>query len=201
MNTNMNIRIARLTDAPQLVAIYAPYVQKTVITFEYNVPSVQEFRERMAKTLTKYPYLVAEKAGTIVGYAYVGPFKERSAYDWAVETSIYVDTNARHEGIGGQLYHALEEICQLMGITNLNACIGYPRQDEDQYLTKNSAEFHAHLGYQMVGEFHNCGYKFHRWYDMVWMEKMIGHHPNNPAPVKNFNDLRDQVTALLHSKS
>lgn len=195
MSSDVKIRVARLTDAPRLVAIYAPYVKKTVISFEYDVPSVDEFRGRMADTLKKYPYIVAMVDGQIMGYAYVSPFKGRHAYDWAVETSIYVASDERHHGLGRKLYEALEGICKLMGILNMNACIGYPRK-EDQYLTKNSAEFHAHMGYRRVGEFTKCGYKFGRWYDMVWMEKIIGDHLDQPAPLKNFNDVRDQLSSI-----
>lgn len=199
MNANITIRVAKLTDAPRLAAIYAPYVEKTAITFEYHVPSVEDFRGRMANTLKDYPYLVAEKNGQIIGYAYVGPFNGREAYQWAVETSIYVDTADRHAGVGGRLYQALENICKLMGITNLNACIGYPK-GTDKYLTTNSADFHHHIGYQLVGKFHDCGYKFNRWYDMIWMEKIIGKHPAAPGPVKNFNEIRPLLASKLGIK-
>lgn len=199
MSDEVIIRNAELSDAPRLVEIYAPYIEKTVITFEYKVPSVQEFRQRMANTMTTYPYLVAERDGQVVGYAYIGHFVGREAYDWAAETSIYVDSNARHGGIGGKLYAALEKICQMMGILNLNACIGYPHGGkDDKYLTKNSQQFHQHLGYKLVGEFHDCGYKFGRWYDMIWMEKMIGKHTEKPEPVKNYNDVRAEVRATLN---
>lgn len=201
MSNQILIRNAKLSDAPRLVEIYAPYVKKTVITFEDHVPTVAEFRQRMANTMTTYPYLVAEHDGQVVGYAYVGHFVGRAAYDWAAETSIYVATDSRHGGIGGQLYATLEKICQLMGILNLNACIGYPRGGkDDQYLTKNSAQFHHHLGYQLVGEFHDCGYKFGRWYDMIWMEKLIGDHPDHPAAVKNYNEIKEAVNQKLGLK-
>ncbi|WP_373842685.1 N-acetyltransferase family protein [Limosilactobacillus sp.] len=190
MAKNVTIRVARLTDAPRLVEIYAPYVKKTVITFEYTVPTVDDFRQRMANTLVKYPYIVVEQGNQVVGYAYVGPFVGRKAYDWSVETSIYIDPECRHNGIGGQLYAALEKILKEMGILNLNACIGYPVGKDDKYLTKNSAQFHRHLGYRLVGEFHRCGYKFNCWYDMIWMEKMLGDHPQIAQPIKNFNDVR-----------
>lgn len=188
MDKQISLRVAKLTDAERLVDIYAPYVQKTAITFEDVVPSVDEFRHRIANTLCTYPYLVAESNGKILGYAYVGRFGERKAYDWAVETSIYVAPDARHTGIGGRLYAAIEKICQLMGITNLYACIAYPTA-KDPYLTPNSVEFHHHLGYRKVGEFRSCGSKFGRWYDMVWMEKMLAKHETTPTPVKNFNQL------------
>ena len=166
MDLKIRIRPAKPEDAEKLLAIYAPYVEKTAITFEYEVPTVEEFRERIHNTLKKYPYLVAEQGGEPVGYAYVGPFHDRPAYDWAVETSIYVDQNKKRMGIGKKLHEALEEELRNRGFLNMNACIAYPAQ-EDEYLTRNSVEFHAHLGYRMVGQFHQCGYKFHRWYDMV----------------------------------
>jgi L-amino acid N-acyltransferase YncA len=196
MTSPLTIRIARLTDAPQLREIYRPYVERTAITFEYTVPTVAEFRDRMATTLKRYPYLVAEQAGQIVGYAYVGTFGSRAGYDWAVETSIYVAPASRHTGVGKRLYAALEDICRLMGITNLNACIAYPA-DADPHLTKNSAEFHHHLGYQLAGHFHRCGCKFGRWYDIIWMEKAISDHPHDPQPVISFNDLRGSIRDRL----
>ena len=101
------IRVAALDDAEELLEIYAPYVRETAITFEYEVPSPEEFRERIAHTLEKYPYLVAEHDGKIVGYAYVSPFKERAAYAWAVETYLYVDQYCTRMGIGKKLPSAL----------------------------------------------------------------------------------------------
>ena len=181
MDLKIRIRPAKPEDAEKLLAIYAPYVEQTAITFEYEVPTVEEFRERIHNTLKKYPYLVAEQGGEPVGYAYVGPFHDRPAYDWAVETSIYVDQNKKRMGIGKKLHEALEEELRNRGFLNMNACIAYPAQ-EDEYLTRNSVEFHAHLGYRMVGQFHQCGYKFHRWYDMVWMENaMIAPSRHTPA--------------------
>ncbi len=179
-------RIARPEDAEELLKIYAPYVIKTAITFEHAVPSVSEFRNRIEHTLKKYPYIVALQNGAVAGYAYAGKFRERAAYDRAVETSIYVKSDMKGAGIGGRLYRALEKILSAQGILNLNACIAYP-ETEDEYLTKNSVRFHEHLGYSYVGEFHKCGYKFGRWYNMIWMEKLIGEHTAAPQEVKWFS--------------
>lgn len=186
---NICIRIAQPGDAAQIRNIYEPYVNKTAITFEYDLPDVGEFQERMRRTKEKYPYIVAEEDGEILGYAYTGPFVGRAAYGWAAEVSIYVKENKRKMGLGRRLYRALEKISKMQHILNLNACIGYP-ETEDEYLTKNSVEFHAHMGYRLVGKFHKCGYKFGRWYDMVWMEKMLGDHPVSPLPVVLFPDIR-----------
>lgn len=171
----MAIRKARLQDAEALLAIYAPYVEQTAITFEYAVPTVNEFRRRMANVAESYPWLVAVDDGSIAGYAYASAFKERAAYQWAVETSIYVDRNERGKGIGRRLHEALEETLKQQGILNMNACVAYT-EHEDEYLTLDSVRFHERLGYTQVAHFHKCGRKFDRWYDMIWMEKLIGVH-------------------------
>ena len=188
------IRAAAPDDAGELLEIYAPYVTKTAITFEYEIPALEEFRGRIADTLKKYPYLVAEHEGRLIGYAYTHPFVGRAAYDRAVETSIYVREDQRKTGVGKKLYTALEAVSKAQNILNMNACIGYP-ETEDPYLTKNSVQFHAHMGYRMVGEFYKCGYKFGTWYNMVWMEKIIGLHTPDPAPVIPFPDLKPDEIA------
>lgn len=184
------IRIATEQDAEALLEIYAPYVENTAITFEYTVPTVQEFTQRIRHVLEKYPYLVAEREGKIAGYAYAGTFKERAAYDWSVETTVYVREDQKKTGVGRELYEMLEKLLALQNIQNLNACIAY-LEVEDQYLTHNSVQFHEHLGYRLVGEFYKCGYKSGRWYNMVWMEKHIGGHEDRPQAVKSFNDIRE----------
>ena len=187
----VKIRVAGIDDAPYLLEIYKPYVEKTAITFEYEVPSLDKFKGRMEKTLKKYPYLVAEYNGEILGYAYAGSFVGRAAYDWSVETTIYLKENKKKLGIGRKLYEALEDILKAQNILNMYACIGYPEK-EDEYLNRNSVEFHSHLGFKMVGEFRKCGYKFGRWYNMVWMEKIIGGHKENQPAVIDFPCLRSK---------
>ena len=186
--TDIHIRIAEPEDAEALLAVYAPYVEETAITFEYSVPSVEEFRERIRNTLQQYPYLVAEDETGILGYAYAGRFQTRAAYDWAVETSIYIRMDQKRRGLGRILYDALEEGLKEQGILNVNACIACTDQ-EDEHLTNDSIYFHKHLGYRLVGKFYQCGYKFHRWYDMVWMERMIGEHKENQEPIRLFPEI------------
>lgn len=180
----VSIRLARIEDAPALQAIYAPYVRDTAITFEYEPPSVEVFAERMRATMKRYPYLVAELDGRAVGYAYAGTFKGRPAYDWAVETSIYVARGHAGTGVGRALHDALERALAAQGMLNMYACIAVPAGKDDETLTRNSQHFHEHMGYRLVGEFYRCGYKGGRWYSMVWMEKMLGEHrPDQPAVV------------------
>ena len=186
--SEIRIRPATETDAEEILNIYAPYVTDTAITFEYDVPTLEEFTGRIHHTLEKYPYLVAVRDGEIIGYAYAGAFYGRAAYDWSAETTIYIKKDCRHSGVGKLLYQALEDALKAQNIINLYACIGYPEVD-DEYLTKNSERFHEHLGYRLIGEFRKCGYKFGRWYHMVWMEKIIGEHPEKPEPVKRFKEI------------
>ena len=179
------IRKAGPADAERLLEIYSYYVINSAVTFDYDVPSIEEFTGRMEHTLSGYPYLATVTDGVIEGYAYAGPFVGRAAYGWSCETTIYLAPESRKRGLGRMLYEALEAELKEMGFRNLYACISYP-ETEDEYLTRNSADFHAHLGFVKAGEFHKCGYKFGRWYDMIWMEKMIGEH-DAPKPVVRTN--------------
>ena len=177
----MKIRIAKPEDAKELLNIYKYYVENTTITFEYETPTVEEFENRIKNTLIKYPYIVAEENNKIYGYAYASSFKERRAYDWCVETSIYVKANNSRSGIGTLLYTELEKILKLQNIINLNACIAYPN--------KRSENFHKKFGYKTVAHFTKCGYKLGQWSDMIWMEKFIGEHVSNPKEVTFFSEL------------
>ncbi len=172
------IRDARPEDFGRMLEIYAYYVKNTAITFEYEVPSLEAFSARISRTMQNYPCLVAETDGVVQGYAYSGSFVGKAAYAWSNELTIYLDHTVRRQGIGRKLYETLEERLRERGILNLYACIGYP-ETEDEYLTANSAQFHEHLGFRTVGTFYKCGYKFGRWYHMIWMEKLIGKHKNS----------------------
>lgn len=176
----LSVRKATIEDAERILEIYGYYVENTAITFEYEVPSIEEFRERMNGIMAVYPYLVIERDGIIQGYAYAGPFSKRPAYQWACELSIYLDRNATKGGLGKMLYMALFDELQKMGIINVYASVACPVGEDDEYLTDNSACFHEHMGFRRVGEFYKCGYKFGRWYSVVWLEKLIGEHTDNP---------------------
>lgn len=183
---NIRIRTAEPEDAAKLLEIYAPYVRETAVTYEYTVPSREEFASRIRRTMEKYPYLVAEQDGEILGYAYAGAFHPRAAYAWDAEMSIYIKKDRKRSGIGKALYETLEKILAEQNILNVYACIACPEK-EDEYLTKDSIRFHERMGYRIVGEFPECAYKFGRWYGMVWMEKRIGERTADPAEVKSFD--------------
>ena len=188
MSDNITLRIARPDDAAALLTIYAPYVERTAISYEYTVPTVEDFGARIAHTLQKYPYIAAERGGELVGYAYTGAFHPRAAYEHCAETSIYIRRDCHGLGLGRRLYDAIERISRAQGILDLYACIAFPTV-EDEYLTYNSVRFHEHLGFRRVGEFHDCAYKFGRWYGMMWMQKSIGAHIADPAPLVPFGEM------------
>lgn len=193
----VTIRAAVPEDAAALLAVYAPYVEETAVTFEYEVPGEEAFRRRIVRTLERYPYLAAEDGDGILGYAYAGPFHERAAYDWAVETTVYVRRDGRRRGVGSALYGALERCLAAQNILNLNACVACPARREDEYLTWDSVAFHRRMGYRLVGEFQECGYKFGRWYNMAWMEKHIGPHRADQPPVRTFSEALEERPELL----
>lgn len=179
----MKIERVTIEDAEELLSIYAPYVRNTAISFEYKVPSLPEFQDRIRNIASALPYIKAVEDGEILGYAYASKFKSRKAYDWSVETTIYVRQDARRTGVGKMLYGVLEDSLKRMGILNMNACIAVPKED-DEHLTNDSYDFHKKMGFRLVGTFHNSGYKFHTWYDMIWMEKLIGEHQKQPKNVR-----------------
>lgn len=171
----MEIRVANKNDGKDILKIYKPYIEKTNITFEYAVPSVEEMEQRIEKTLERYPYLVGEVDGHIAGYAYASLYRSRQAYNWDCELSIYVDENYHGSGIATLLYNNLLEILKLMNIQNVYACITYPNE--------KSERFHHRLGFEKIGVFKKCGYKFKQWHDVVWMDKQIG----------NYDDVKDII--------
>lgn len=161
----LKIRPVTLEDAPELVRIYAPYVEKTAITFEYQVPTIEEFERRIEKILQRFPYLVAEVDGQVLAYAYASTYYDRSAYDWALEVSVYVDQDHRGQGLGTRLYEALEMELEARGYLRFLACIALPNPA--------SIALHEKRGYVKVAHFPKIGYKFDQWHDIVWMQKTI----------------------------
>ncbi|MBR4779933.1 MAG: N-acetyltransferase [Lachnospiraceae bacterium] len=167
------IRSAKPEDAAEIQRIYGYYVENTAISFEYDIPSVAEMERRITETLKEFPYLVAESEGRIVGYAYAGKFHTRAAYRYSAELSVYVDKDMRGHGLGKKLYGEIEELLKEKKIVRLYAGIA-ATDNEDAFLTDASLKFHNAMGYKQVARFHKCGYKFNRWYDLIYTEKEIG---------------------------
>ena len=175
------IRMATIADAPALREIYLPYVRTTAVTFELEDPTLEDFTERVRKTLERYPYIVAEEDDEIVGYAYASAFRPRAAYLHSIETSIYMRMDYRGRGVGRRLYTALAKLLVLQNVYNMEACIAHC-EPADEYVPATSRLFHERLDFKLTGKFNKCAYKFGRWYDMIWMEKILGDHIADPEP-------------------
>ena len=178
------IRLAVPEDAGELLEIYAPYVLNTTVTFEYEVPTVEEVSGRIRKTLEKYPYLVAQLDGRIVGYAYAGAFRSRAAYIWSAEVSVYVRDGYHRLGIGRLLYGELERLLRYQNIASMQACISHPNRE--------SIKFHTSLDFERVARFSKCAFKLGRWVDVVWMQKVLHETNDPPAPFIPFPEIKAQ---------
>ena len=161
-----NIRVAREDAAAALAAIYAPFVRESAVTFECDVPDAAEFAARIADTLRQYPYLALEWDGAAVGYAYAHRVRERAAFDWAAEPSVYLAPTAQGRGAGGALYACLTELLTLQRLRALYACITLPNA--------RSLRLHRRLGYREAGVWHAAGWKLGAWHDVAWLEKPLG---------------------------
>lgn len=176
------IRIAEERDVPEILAIYAPYILTTTATFEYEVPSPEEFLQRFRSITARFPWLVWEEDGAILGYAYASAPFERAAYAWCSEASVYLRPEARGRGIGKRLYTALEAILKLQEFQVVYALI----------TSENAASvaFHSKTGYKSIGFFENCGYKFNRWLGVYWMEKRLNPVENVSNPPQTWQSIR-----------
>ena len=178
---NLIFRFATEGDAEEILGIYKPYIENTTITFEYEVPAVEEFRERIRETLEKYPYIVCTYDGKIIGYAYAHRIWSRAAYQWDVELSVYTDGNYAGNGIGKKLYKILIEILKLQNVVNVYALITYPNE--------NSEKMHNYFGFKKIAVFEKSGYKFGKWIGVTWFEKAISEHSKNPKTLKKISEI------------
>ena len=168
------LRIATAADIPAMLEIYGPYVLTSTATFEYTVPGGEEFLDRFQSVTERFPWLVWEEEGRILGYAYASPPYARAAYAWCAEPSIYLHPEAMGRGIGTRLYEALEAILEKQGYHVLYALV---TAENDR-----SIRFHKKLGYKIQAHFPDCGLKFGRWIGLFWMEKRLKtvEIPTNP---------------------
>lgn len=176
---HIRIRLAEIGDAGAVLAVYAPYVRDTTVSFELRVPSVEEYAQRIAQGREHGTYLVVEMregendAWRIVGFATYGAFGHRAAYRWSAETSIYLDDSCTGKGVGAALLDCLERIMHASGIVTSEACICSENT--------GSIAFHQRYGYRICGEHRDCASKFGRWLSIQWLEKHLG--PRDPDPV------------------
>lgn len=186
------IRTASCHDAAALSGIYRHYVENTAVSYEYEAPDAAEFERRIRDTLKSYPYLVAVQDGEVVGYAYAGVFNSRKAADRTVEASIYVAADKRRAGLGRALYARLEELLRQQNVQVVTVKIACCDR-EDEYLSRDSVEFHLRCGYRICGVVENCGYKFGRWYSLMIMQKDLGSFPDQGCSFIPFPLLQNEL--------
>lgn len=174
----MQLRLADVRDVPAMLEIYRPYVECSTASFEYETPSVQEFTARFEGITARYPWLVAERDGRVVGYAYASRAFERTAYQWDADVSIYLCEEAHGQGIGRALYQRLEQLLQECGYCTLYALITGENT--------GSLAFHKAMGYTHLATFPASGYKSGRWLDVHWYEKALCEKPAEPRPPRAF---------------
>lgn len=185
----MDMRFAAVEDAPAILQIYGQYIE-SAITFEYTLPTESEFAQRIADIAAEYPYLVCEEAGRIVGYAYAHRQRDRAAYQWNAELSIYLDSSFTSKGIGKRLYTALIELLRLQGVRTVYGAVTVPNE--------KSEKLHTSLGFRRIGIDRNTGYKCGAWRDVCWFEKAIAPYDVPPHPVTPIGRLpREQILRIL----
>ena len=182
------IRFALPSDAEALLAIYAQYIQ-TSITFEYDLPSPDEFRTRIRDISRFYPYLVWEEDGHVLGYAYAHRYRERAAYQWGAELSVYVDEAAHGRGLGTKLYRALMALLALQGLRTVYGVVTQPNEKSDR--------LHGSLGFSLAGTVHGAGFKAGLWHDVATYEKSIGDFGASPAPPKSIRELDPETVRKI----
>jgi L-amino acid N-acyltransferase YncA len=175
------IRIATNHDAEQIRAIYAPIVCDTAISFEIDTPTTEEIQRRISNTLATYPFIVCEERSAVKGYAYASRHRDRAAYQWSVDVSVYVEASEKHRGIATALYTSLFEILRSQGYYNAYAGIALPNPA--------SVGFHRSMQFQPVGVYRHVGYKLGAWHDVSWWERSL-------QPLREPPDLPRGLTSL-----
>ena len=186
---SINFRFATVEDAGKILEIYKPYVENTTITFEYDVPALEEFKNRIKNILTNYPYIVCEYENKILGYAYAHKVWMRAAYQWDAELSVYIDKEYMGNGLGKKLYKILIEILKLQNVVNVYGCVTYPNEKSDR--------LHESFGFKRVGIFENAGYKFGKWIGGTWFHKAISEYKENPEKLKKISQIDKEKIKLL----
>ncbi|AXR79752.1 GNAT family N-acetyltransferase [Natrarchaeobaculum sulfurireducens] len=181
--SEISVRVATRSDAAAVCEIYAPFCESSAVTFEETPPSIDEMAARIASTLETYPWLVAARDGTVIGYAYAGKLRKRQAYQWVVELSVYVAEAARGLGVGRTLYESLFAILERQGVRDAYAVTTLPNPA--------TVRFHERLDFERLVEFPAMGYTDGDWHDVAWWRRRLGEKGDEPAPIIPFPTVRD----------
>ena len=189
----VNFRFVTAEDASKILEIYKYYIENTTITFEYDVPTFVEFKERIKNTLLEYPYIVCEYRNEILGYAYAHKVWMRAAYQWDAELSVYIDKDYTGNGLGKKLYKILIEILKLQNVVNVYGCVTYPNEKSDK--------LHESFGFKKVGIFENSGYKFGKWIGVTWFHKAILEYEKKPRKLKKISQIdKEKIKMIFFNK-
>ncbi len=188
----LTIRLATPTDAEGILNIYAPYIEATSLTFETAVPTVEEFAQRINHYLENWPWLVCEVDGKIAGYAYASRYRERVAYQWSVECSVYIHDDFQKAGVGRALYTALFAILQKQGFNNVYAVINLPND--------KSVAFHESLGFHYFATYEKVGYKLGQWKNVGWWQLQLNEYGDEPAAPIKFSELNKNFLPALFAE-
>jgi L-amino acid N-acyltransferase YncA len=172
------IRLARESDAEAIQRIYAPFVLHTAVSFETEPPGVDEMRSRIVKILARLPWLVCEWNGGVIGYAYASLHRERAAYGWSVDVTVYIHEEFRRHGVGRALYASLFQVLRLQGFYNAYAGVTLPNP--------GSVGLHEAMGFKPVGVYRNVGYKHGRWHNVGWWQLALRDHSTAPAALADI---------------
>ena len=183
------IRVATEADAAPILDIYAPYIENTSYTFETEVPTIDAFKERINMYLQNWPWLVCEIDEVIAGYAYGARHRERIAYQWSLESSVYVHDDYQRAGVARALYTALIDILKLQGFRNLYAVINLPNE--------KSVTFHEKLGFEYFATYKNVGYKLGKWKNVGWWQLQLNEYSEDPAAPVKFSEVKKREIAKI----
>lgn len=186
---SFQIRFVQESDAAAIAEIYRPYVENTSISFEYDAPSSEEFLQRIRSTTAEFPWIVCLSDNEIIGYAYAIPHRNRTAYQWSADVTIYFSETFHRKGIAKITYETLFSILKLQGIHTLLAGITIPNE--------KSVGFHTALGFELLGTYQNIGFKFGKWHDTQWYQRPINDYTTTPTPPKKFPEIMNTEDVQL----
>jgi len=193
VENKFKIRLITENDISDVLEIYKPYLLNTIISFEYEVPSLHEFAERVNTITEEFPWLVCVNNDKIIGYAYACKFRYRTAYQWSPESTIYLAPEFQGAGIARILYNTLFSVLRLQGYINVFACIGLPNE--------RSVRFHKSVGFEEIGIFKKVGYKLGNWHDTQWFQLRLNEHIQHPHAPKTITEIIDSgdLNTILHT--
>lgn len=183
----IKLRIAESGDAEGVLSIYTPYVTETSVTFDYDVEEAKVFCQKIDEMLKEFPWVIAEHEGRIIGYAYAKRHRDRAAYNWCAESSIYVHADFHGKGLAKLLYEALLEILEAQNTINVYAGIAQPNE--------GSTMFHIKMSFTPVGVYKKVGFKNHQWHDVLWVHKLLKKHVEEPEEFIPFSNPKIRAIA------